>query len=342
MTGKFPAVRPRRLRTMPWIRRLVRETTLTPADLVQPLFVVEGSGIERPIAALPGVDHLSIDRLVETAKKARDLGIPAIAIFPVIAADLKTADGRLALSADGLVPRAVRVVKAAVPDIGVICDVALDPYTDHGHDGLIINGKIANDETVAVLVRQALVLAEAGCDIVAPSDMMDGRIGAIRTALEQAGHTDTMILSYAVKYASVFYGPFRAAVGSASALGVKGKHTYQMDASNRREALREVALDVAEGADLVMVKPGLPYLDVIAEVHAAVSVPVFAYQVSGEYAMLASAAAVGAFDFLDALQESLIAFKRAGASGILTYGALAMARHLTDPERRADEISHGR
>ncbi|TAL00348.1 MAG: porphobilinogen synthase [Rhodospirillaceae bacterium] len=342
MTGKFPAVRPRRLRAAPWVRRLVRETTLTAADLVQPLFVVEGSGIERPIPALPGVDHLSIDRLIETAKKVRDLGIPAVALFPVIAAELKTADGRLAVAADGLVPRAVRAIKAAVPEIGIICDVALDPYTDHGHDGLIIDGKIANDATVEVLVRQALVLAEAGCDVVAPSDMMDGRIGAIRTALEQAGHTDTMILSYAVKYASVFYGPFRAAVGSASALGVKGKHTYQMDAANRQEALREVALDVAEGADLVMVKPGMPYLDVIADVRAAVSVPVFAYQVSGEYAMLTSAAAAGAFDFLSALQESLIAFKRAGASGILTYGALAMARYLADPQRRADEISHGR
>jgi porphobilinogen synthase len=341
MSGKFPAVRLRRSRTAPWVRRLVRETVLTAADLVQPLFVLEGAGIKRPIPALPGVDHLSIDKLIETAKEARDLGIPAIAIFPVIAPDLKTADGRLATAADGLVPRAVRAVKAAVPDIGIICDVALDPYTDHGHDGLVIDGKIANDATVEVLVRQAMVLAEAGCDIVAPSDMMDGRIGAIRTALEQRGHNDTMILSYAVKYASVFYGPFRAAVGSASALGVKGKHTYQMDHANLTESLREVALDVDEGADFVMVKPGLPYLDVIAAVREAVSVPVFAYQVSGEYAMLTAGAAAGAFDLLAALKESLVSFKRAGASAVLTYGALAVARALADPKRRADEILHG-
>jgi len=342
MTGKYPAVRPRRLRSAQWVRRLVHETTVTAADLIQPLFVVEGSDIQRPISALPGIDHLSIDRLVATAKRARDLGIPAIAIFPVIAPDLKTADGKLALSSDGLIPRAVRAVKAAVPDIGVICDVALDPYTDHGHDGLIIDGKIANDATVEVLVRQALVLAEAGCDVVAPSDMMDGRIGAVRNALEQGGYTDTMILSYAVKYASVFYGPFRAAVGSATALGVKGKQTYQMDVGNRREALREVALDVAEGADLVMVKPGLPYLDVIADVRAAVPVPVIAYQVSGEYAMLAAGAAAGAFDLLHALAETLVSFKRAGASGILTYGALAVARHLDDRQHPVHEIAHGR
>jgi porphobilinogen synthase len=324
----YPAIRPRRLRASPWIRSMVRETTVAAADLVQPLFVVEGAGIARPISALPGVDHLSIDRAVDVARQARDLGIPALAVFPVIAPELKTPDGRLALDPQGLVPRCVRAVKAAVPDIGVICDVALDPYTDHGHDGLVIDGDVANDATVEVLVRQALTLAEAGCDVVAPSDMMDGRVGAIRGALERAGYVDTLILSYAVKYASVFYGPFRAAVGSAPALGAKGKHSYQMDVANRIEALKEVALDVAEGADMVMVKPGLPYLDVIAAVKGAVNVPVLAYQVSGEYAMLAAGAAAGAFDLHAALWESMIAFKRAGASAVLTYGALRIAQDL--------------
>jgi porphobilinogen synthase len=287
------------------VRRLVRETTLGVADLIQPLFVVEGADIKRPIPALPGVDHLSIDRLIAVAKEARDLGIPA------------------------------------VPEIGLICDVALDPYTDHGHDGLIIDGKIANDATVEVLVKQALVLADAGCDVVAPSDMMDGRIGTIRTALEKGGHTDTIILSYAAKFASVFYGPFRVAVGSKGALGVKGKQTYQMDPANRAEAVREVQLDVEEGADLVMVKPGMPYLDVIADVQATVNVPVFAYQVSGEYAMLHAGAGVGAFDFGEALKESLLAFKRAGASGVLTYGAMQVARRLRDPHTVVEEIARG-
>jgi porphobilinogen synthase len=323
------------------VRRLVRETTLGAADLIQPLFVVEGADIKRPVPALPGVDHLSIDRLIAVAKEARDLGIPALALFPVIAGDLKTPEGKLATAPDGLLPRAVRAVKAAVPEIGLICDVALDPYTDHGHDGLIIDGKIANDATVEVLTGQALVLADAGCDVVAPSDMMDGRIGAIRAAFEKAGHTDTIILSYAAKYASVFYGPFRAAVGSKGALGIKGKQTYQMDPANRAEAVREVQLDVEEGADLVMVKPGMPYLDVIADVQAAVNVPVFAYQVSGEYAMLHAGAGVGAFDFLEALKESLLAFKRAGASGVLTYGAMQVARHLRDPQTAVDEIARG-
>ena len=331
MSG-YPHIRPRRLRSAPWVRNLVRETVISPADFIQPLFVVEGSGIQRPIPALPGVDHLAIDRVVDVAKAAHGLGIPAIALFPVIAPELKTPDGKIALDPDGLVPRCVRAVKAAVPEIGIMCDVALDPYTDHGHDGLFVDGDVVNDATVEVLVRQALTLAEAGCDVVAPSDMMDGRIGAIRAALEQGGHVNTLILSYAVKYASVFYGPFRAAVGSASALGVKGKHTYQMDGANVIEALKEVELDVAEGADMVMVKPGMPYLDVIAAVKARVNVPVLAYQVSGEYAMLAAGAAAGAFDFLGVLLESMISFKRAGASAILTYGALQLAR----------ELSHGR
>ena len=327
MSG-YPHVRPRRLRSAPWVRNLVRETIVTPADFIQPLFVVEGSGVQKAIPALPGIDHLSIDRIVEAAKAAHGLGIPAIALFPVIAPNLKTPDGKIALDKDGLVPRCVRAVKAAVPEIGVMCDVALDPYTDHGHDGLFINGDVANDATVEVLTRQALTLAEAGCDVVAPSDMMDGRIGAIRAALEKGGFVNTLILSYAVKYASLFYGPFRSAVGSSGALGGKGKHTYQMDVANITEALKEVELDVAEGADMVMVKPGMPYLDVIAAVKARVDVPVVAYQVSGEYAMLAAGAAAGAFDFLGALRESMISFKRAGASAILTYGALQMAREL--------------
>ncbi len=327
MSG-YPHIRPRRLRSAPWIRNLVRETVVTPADFIQPLFVVEGAGVQKAIPALPGIDHLSIDRIVEAAKAAHGLGIPAIALFPVVAPNLKTPDGKIALDQDGLVPRCVRAVKAAVPEIGIMCDVALDPYTDHGHDGLFINGDVANDATVEVLTRQALTLAEAGCDVVAPSDMMDGRIGAIRAALEKDGFVNTLILSYAVKYASLFYGPFRSAVGSAGALGGKGKHTYQMDVANITEALKEVELDVAEGADMVMVKPGMPYLDVIAAVKARVDVPVVAYQVSGEYAMLAAGAAVGAFDFLGALRESMISFKRAGASAILTYGALQMAREL--------------
>ncbi len=327
-TRTFPATRLRRVRAADWRRRLIRETTVTANDLILPLFIIDGENLEQPVASLPGVSRLSIDRAVAIAREARDLGIPALALFPVTDKKLKNPQGTEALNPQNLPCRAVRAIKAAVPDIGLICDVALDPYTDHGHDGLFIDGDVVNDATVEVLVKQALVLADAGCDVVAPSDMMDGRIGAIRTALEAAGHTNTMILSYAVKYASAFYGPFRDAVGSSGALGAKGKHTYQMDAGNVDEALREAATDVGEGADLIMVKPGMPYLDVIAAVKREVNVPVFAYQVSGEYAMIAVAAAAGAFDRLAAFQESLLAFKRAGASGVLTYAALDIARAL--------------
>ncbi len=326
--GSYPATRLRRTRAADWRRRLVRETILTPDDLILPLFVVEGSGVREEIDSLPGVARLSIDEIVKTAKVAHDLGVPALAIFPVIDPSLKDESGTEALSADNLVCRAVKELKSSVPDIGIVCDVALDPYTTHGHDGLIVDGDVANDQTVDVLVRQALTLVRAGCDVVAPSDMMDGRVGAIRTAFEKEGYVNAMILSYAVKYASSFYGPFRDAVGSKSALGVKGKHTYQMDFANVNEGLREAAFDVAEGADLVMVKPGMPYLDVIAAVKAHVDVPVIAYQVSGEYAMIARSAAAGAFDQTAAFLEALVGFKRAGASAILTYAALEVARAL--------------
>jgi len=324
----FPATRLRRVRADEWRRRLIRENKVTTDDLILPLFIIEGNDKQEDVTSLPGVSRLSIDRAVAVAREARDLGIPALALFPVTDKKLKNDQGTEALNPQNLLSRAVRAIKAAVPDIGLICDVALDPYTAHGHDGLFIDGDVANDATVDVLVKQALVLAEAGCDVVAPSDMMDGRVGAIRTALEKAGFTNVMILSYAVKYASAFYGPFRDAVGSSGALGAKGKHTYQMDAGNVDEALREAATDVSEGADLIMVKPGMPYLDVIAAVKREVNVPVLAYQVSGEYAMIAFAAANGAFDRLAAFQESLLAFKRAGAAAILTYAALDIAREL--------------
>lgn len=326
--SSYPATRLRRTRQAPWIRRLVRESVLQPADLILPLFVSEGSNRCEPVNTLPGVDRLSIDLVVETAVKAKALGIPAVALFPAVDAALKTDDGAEACSPDSLVCRTVRTLKEAVPDIGVICDVALDPYTKHGHDGLLRDGKIINDETVAVLARQALTLAAAGCDIIAPSDMMDGRVGAIRTALEEHCFSDTLILSYAAKYASCLYGPFRDAVGSQSAVGSVDKSTYQMDPANASEALREVSLDIAEGADLVMVKPGLPYLDIIRDVQLAFDVPVLAYQVSGEYAMISYGAAHGLFDKTTAFIESLLALKRAGARGILTYAALDVAAIL--------------
>jgi porphobilinogen synthase len=328
VSGAFPATRMRRLRAASWRRRLVRETALSPDDLIQPLFIVEGSNVRQAVPTLPGVARLSIDIAVETAREAADLGIPAIALFPVTDPALKNDQGTEALNPKNLLCRAVVAVKKAVPDIGIICDVALDPYTTHGHDGLFDGDDVVNDATVDVLVKQALVLAEAGCDVVAPSDMMDGRIGAIRTALEKGGFSNTMILSYAVKYASAFYGPFRDAVGSKGALGAKGKHTYQMDAANVDEALREAALDVAEGADLIMVKPGMPYLDVVAAVKSQINVPVVVYQVSGEYAMLSLAAANGVFDRAGIFHESLLAFKRAGASAIFTYAAMDVARSL--------------
>jgi porphobilinogen synthase len=318
----------RRARAAAWRRRLVRETTLSADDLILPMFVVEGHKVREPIASLPGVARLSIDEAIATGREALALGIPAIALFPAIEAGLKDETGKEAVNPNNLVSRAVKELKAALPELGVICDVALDPYTTHGHDGLLIDGDVANDATVEVLIEQALVLARAGCDVVAPSDMMDGRIGAIRRALEAEGLVNTMILSYAVKYASAFYGPFRDAVRSKGALGGKGKHTYQMDAANVREGLREAALDVAEGADMVMVKPGLPYLDVIAAVKQAVNVPVLVYQVSGEYAMIMQAAAAGALDRDAAMREIMLGFKRAGASAILTYAALDVARGL--------------
>jgi porphobilinogen synthase len=284
----------------------------------------------QPVASLPGVSRLSIDKLVETAREACTLGIPALALFPVIDNANKTEDGREATNPKNLVCRAVRALKSAVPDIGVICDVALDPYTTHGHDGLVIDGDVANDATVQVLVKQAMVLAEAGCDVVAPSDMMDGRVAAIRAELEKRGMVNVIILAYSAKYSSAFYGPFRDAVGSVGNLASKGKHSYQMDAANVEEAVREAAQDVAEGADMIIVKPGMPYLDVIAAVKREVNVPIAAYQVSGEYAMICFAAAAGAFDRLTAFQESLLAFKRAGASAVLTYAAMDIARSLAE------------
>ena len=323
----FPATRMRRNRAQDWSRRLVRETTLTADDLIWPLFVTAGHGQRVPIASMPGVERLSVDLAVTAAEEARDLGIPVIALFPATDPKLKTEDGREALNPDNLVCRAVRAIKRAVPGIGILCDVALDPYTTHGHDGLMEGTAIVNDATLDMLVRQALVQVEAGCDILAPSDMMDGRIGAIRTALEAGGHHETQIMAYAAKYASAFYGPFREAVGSKAAL--KGdKRTYQMDPGNSDEAMREVALDLAEGADMVMVKPGMPYLDILRRVKDTFRVPTFSYQVSGEYAMLCAAGQNGWLDRDKVMLESLAAFKRAGADGVLTYFARDVARIL--------------
>jgi len=304
------------------------ETTLTSADLIWPLFIAEGQGVEEPIASLPGVSRWSVDGIVTRAKEARDLGIPCIALFPNTQPDRRTDDGKEALNPDNLMCRAIRALKDAVPDIGVLTDVALDPYTSHGHDGLLDDsGYVLNDATADMLVGQALNQAAAGADIIAPSDMMDGRVGLIREALEAAGHVNVQIMSYAAKYASGFYGPFRDAVGSRGLL--KGdKKTYQMDPANAEEALREVALDLAEGADSVMVKPGLPYLDIILRVKDRFEVPVFAYQVSGEYAMLEAAVAAGAAERDAVVLETLMAFKRAGCSGVLTYHALHAAKLL--------------
>ena len=324
----FPALRMRRLRRHDWSRRMVAESVLTPADFIWPLFVIDGQNTRQPVASMPGVERLSVDLAVEAAKEARDLGIPVIALFPNTHPDLKTEDGREATNDNNLICRAVRAIKKAAPEIGVLCDVALDPYTSHGHDGVLIDSYVANDETLEILVKQALVQAEAGCDIIAPSDMMDGRVGAIRAALEAKGFRNTMIMAYAAKYASAFYGPFRDAVGSAKAL-TGDKRTYQMDPANTDEALREVALDLAEGADMVMVKPGMPYLDVLQRVKEKFGVPTFAYQVSGEYSMLTGAIERGWFDRERVLLESLMAFKRAGASGILTYFARDAAKLLT-------------
>ncbi len=324
----YPALRLRRTRAAKWSRALHAETVLTPAALIWPLFVTEGRGVEEPIASLPGVSRWSLDGIVARARQAHDLGIPCVALFPNTPAALRSEDGREALNPKNLMCRAVRAIKDAVPDIGVLTDVALDPYTSHGHDGLLDErGYVLNDATAAVLVEQAAVLAAAGADIIAPSDMMDGRVGLIRAALEAAGHHNVQIVAYAAKYASAFYGPFRDAVGSRGLL--KGdKKTYQMDPANAEEALREVALDLAEGADSVMVKPGLPYLDIVARVKARFEVPVFAYQVSGEYAMIEAAVAAGVGERDALVLETLMAFKRAGASGVLTYHAAHAARLL--------------
>jgi porphobilinogen synthase len=324
----FPALRLRRTRSTAWSRALVAETSLAPAYLIWPLFVTSGQGVAEPIGSLPGVSRWSVDGIVTRAKEARDLGICVVALFPNTPRELRTDDGREALNPDNLMCRAIRAIKDGVPEIGVLTDVALDPYTAHGHDGLVDRaGYVLNDETSKVLVDQALNQAAAGADIIAPSDMMDGRIGAIRGVLEGAGHCNVQIMSYAAKYASAFYGPFRDAVGSSGLL--KGdKKTYQMDPANSEEALREVALDIAEGADSVMVKPGLPYLDIIRRVKDRFEVPVFAYQVSGEYAMIEAAAAAGAGDRDALVLETLLAFRRAGCSGVLTYHAAHAARLL--------------
>ena len=326
--ASYPALRLRRTRASAWSRRLHAETRVSPADLIWPMFVTEGQGVEEPIASLPGVSRWSVDRIVERAREARDLSIPCVALFPNTPPDLRTEDGREALNPDNLMCRAIRAIKDAVPEVGVLTDVALDPYTAHGHDGLVdAAGYVVNDATAEVLVGQALNQARAGADVIAPSDMMDGRIGMVRAALEADGHHNVQIMSYAAKYASGFYGPFRDAVGSRGLL--KGdKKTYQMDGANADEALREVALDLAEGADSVMVKPGLPYLDIVALVKREFRVPVFAYQVSGEYAMIEAVAANGAGDRDALVLETLGSFKRAGCSGVLTYHAPLAARLL--------------
>jgi len=327
--GRFPRLRPRRNRTDDWNRRLVAETRLGPQDLIWPLFVIEGQNRREAVASMPGVERLSVDLAVEAAQQAADLGIPALALFPSVAPELRTNDAAEAWNPDNLMSRAIRAIKAAVPQIGILGDVALDPYTNHGHDGLLVEGVIVNDLTVEALVRQSLTLAAAGCDVVAPSDMMDGRVGTIRDALDAAGHQNTRISSYAAKYASAYYGPFRDAVKSGGYL--KGdKRTYQMDPANSDEALLEVGLDLAEGADTVIVKPGLPYLDIVRRVKETYAVPTFVYHVSGEYAMLKAAVANGWLDERKALLETLLCFRRAGADGIITYAAVQAARWLKE------------
>jgi porphobilinogen synthase len=327
--GQFPSVRMRRMRRDDFSRRLMRENVLTVDDLIYPVFVLDGNQRRESVASMPGVERLSIDQLLPVAEECVRLGIPVMALFPVIDGALKSVDGQEATNAHGLVPRAVRALKERFPELGVMTDVALDPFTTHGQDGLIdASGYVLNDETIDVLVRQALVQAGAGVDIVAPSDMMDGRIGAIRKALEGAGHIHTRIMAYSAKYASAFYGPFRDAVGSSGNLGKSNKMVYQMDPANTDEALWEVELDLAEGADMVMVKPGMPYLDIVRRVKDEYKAPTFVYQVSGEYAMLMAAARNGWLDERKVILESLLAFKRAGADGVLTYFALQVARWL--------------
>jgi porphobilinogen synthase len=324
MTGAplapYPALRPRRLRQADWIRRLTRESVLTPADLIWSMVVHDGSEDRVPVPSMPGVERLSVREAAKAAVRARALGIPAIAVFPHIDGAKKDARGTEAHNSDGLIASAVKAMKDAAPEVGVMCDVALDPFTDHGHDGLIEDGRILNDPTIERLIEQGLMQAAAGADILAPSDMMDGRVGALRGALEGAGHQDVMIMAYAAKYASAFYGPYRDAIGSAKALS-GDKKTYQMDPGNTDEALREVALDIAEGADMVMVKPGMPYLDIVRRVVEAFSMPTFAFQVSGEYAMLMAAAQNGWIEEERAILESLGGFKRAGCAGVITYFA---------------------
>ncbi|HEY7232191.1 MAG TPA: porphobilinogen synthase [Pseudolabrys sp.] len=321
------SIRMRRNRRSEWARRMVRENVLTTDDLIWPLFVMDGTNARAPVSSMPGVERLSVDEIAREAARAADLSIPCIALFPYTDPALRDDTGSEAFNPDNLVCRAIRAIKEEVPEIGILCDVALDPFTSHGHDGLLRDGVILNDETVAALVRQALVQAEAGCDIIAPSDMMDGRVGAIRKALDAAKFTDVSIMSYAAKYASAFYGPFRDAVGSAKTL-TGDKRTYQMDFGNSDEALREVALDIEEGADMIMVKPGLPYLDIIHRVKETFGMPTFAYQVSGEYAMIMAAAQNGWLDGERAMIESVTAFKRAGCNGVLTYFAPRVAENL--------------
>ncbi|HAV37369.1 MAG TPA: porphobilinogen synthase [Massilia sp.] len=329
VTGQYPNSRMRRMRRDPFSRALMRENTLTAADLIYPVFILDGENQRQQVASMPGVERVSVDLLMQVAEECVSLGIPVLALFPVIDASLKTYDGVEATNPDGLVPRAVRALKQHFPQLGILTDIALDPYTTHGQDGLPDeNGYIVNEKTIEMLTRQALTHAEAGVDVVAPSDMMDGRIGVIRAALEERGFIHTRIMAYSAKYASAFYGPFRDAVGSAANLGKADKNTYQMDPANSDEALREVALDLAEGADMVMVKPGMPYLDVVRRVKDEFKVPTFAYQVSGEYAMLKAAAQNGWLDHDKVMMESMMAFKRAGADGVLTYFALDVARKL--------------
>ena len=326
--SSFPQVRMRRLRRTDWMRRLVREHELSPNDFLWPVFIQDGQGQRTPIPSMPGVERLSIDLLTEAVAEAAELGIPAVALFPATDPTKKTPDGEEAFNPENLVCQAVRAIKAAKIDIGIVCDVALDPYTTHGQDGLLREGIVVNDETLVALGKQAVNQAEAGCDIIAPSDMMDGRIGAVRAALDAAGFDQVAILSYAAKYASAYYGPFRDAVGSKANLGQGDKRTYQMDPANGDEALREVSLDLTEGADMVMVKPGQPYLDIVYRVKTTFGVPTFAYQVSGEYAQIAAAAERGWIDREKMMLESLLAFKRAGADGILTYFAIEAAKRL--------------
>ncbi|MFZ1862727.1 MAG: porphobilinogen synthase [Polyangiales bacterium] len=324
----FPSTRLRRNRGRDWVRRLTRESSVSPDDLIWPIFVQEGSAARTPVPSMPGVERLGIDLVVQAVGEAKALGIPAVAIFPVTPQDRKSPDGAEATNPDNLVCRTVRAIKERHDDIGVICDVALDPYTTHGQDGIVRDGEILNDETIEVLCQQAFVQAQAGCDVIAPSDMMDGRIGAIRKALDAENLERVSLLAYSAKYASAFYGPFRDAVGSGQSLGTGDKRTYQMDPANRDEALREVALDVAEGADMVMVKPGMPYLDIVGRVKDAFGLPTFAYQVSGEYAMLRGAADQGWLDWDKVILESLLCFKRAGADGVFTYAAPQIAKLL--------------